>query len=134
MRAELLALLEDGAHTAAELADWLKGDRLQVIHELKAMRTEGLVWRHDSKDGATWSLTGVLAPTTQPAKELRQPHERPEHVTLSPEQQSSWWVGLSRDELSKAAAERSAQMRQSKAGRLVLERMLQRARSIPNSD
>jgi hypothetical protein len=134
MRDTLLALLEDGPHSAHELALWVKADRLEVIRVLKALKAEGLTWRTDRADGTVvWSLAGVSAggllqpaPQVKPKKKAAALRQVVDAVTrIDPTTKPSWWVGLSRDDLEREAHTRAESMKTSKQANFVPHRTLQ---------
>lgn len=101
MKDEILALLEEGAMQASELAAIMRADKLTVIRTLKALKVEGLTWRTDNGDTTIWSLAGPKQPPAgaeQPPKpvkgkkDLRHPHERPPSAPYK--EDIAWWVGL----------------------------------------
>lgn len=136
MKARLLRLLAKGATTAAQLAIWANADRLDVIHALKALKAEGQVWRTDKPDGTVlWSLAGVspggFLPSTPAAKKsirtrapLRPPSERPDRVVMDVERPTSWWIGLSREQLAQQAKDRADQMTGSRMGKFLTVKAL----------
>lgn len=124
MREHVIALLEDGAHTADELAVWLNVDKLSAIRALRALQVEGLTAKVERPDGAPrWSLIGPV-PATPPRpvrkpKPLRQAPARPAKVTVTPEAQSSWWVGVSREDFAAKLGEQLARMAGTKTAKWV---------------
>lgn len=135
MRAELLALLEDGPHQAGELASWLNEDKLAVIRTLKALKADGHTWRTDRPDGTTWwSLAGTAAlhvGASQPEKplksrkKLQQLDEHPKRILVPTDSPPSWWCALSREEFSAQVKRRADALSRSPMARHVQNRMLQ---------
>jgi len=80
LRAQLLALLEDGPHELAALAAWVERTESSVDHELSAMRRLGLA----RVVGGGWARVGHVTAATVTGKPARKrtktpsaPHFRP---------------------------------------------------------
>jgi len=71
MRDELLALLEDGPHPTAELAEWLGADPSDVAVVCGRLKDDGLLRRINLSGDRCWVLAGYIVP---PASRIpRQP-------------------------------------------------------------
>src|SRR5262245_11173558 len=108
MKAEILALLEEGPYRPAELAQWLNEDAVSIVRRLKLLAREGLVERCDRGARVVWRLrsNGHVSPAPARAKSgkaLRQPAEPRGSMTIEPGTPPSWWVGLDRAAFGAAA-------------------------------
>lgn len=151
MRDELLALLEDGPHSLAELAGWLEVPEAAIAeacdqHGFPAcQRCQRRFIRKPNRAGLTCSRACYerkpppiiygrnpeaftethrsAPPDPQFGPELRQPHERPSSAKVRTDT-PSWWVGVDREAFNAGIAAREQRMRGAKENRLVPMRTL----------
>lgn len=115
MRDEILALLEDGAHRAVELAEWLGQDAVTIVRALKQLAADGLVRRQDDGTTVTWVLTGRMRAPHQEAVQVPRRRTLRQPQPVSADGSSSWWVGKDREGLKAEIRQQQERMRGSKA-------------------
>ena len=127
-RDDLLALLEDGPKPTGVLATWLSQPTPRVHAALSEMGRDGLVKRVGLDH--RWALASAAQPqppkpvTRTPSAALRHPTDTPARIVVKTDESVSWWVGLSREELTAGALARADQMRTSKEAKNVPFRIL----------
>jgi len=128
-RDEILALLEEQPYATVQLAELLDVPERDVVPALRALQDAGVIKRIgvDRK----WALASHDAPPAPPPANSQSPWRGAAADIIPPAKRqatpapkaskdggTSWWVGLSRDELNARAREHQPRMHASKFARI----------------